>query len=143
MPDVLLQLKVNAPPSRVFKAFATPAGLDSWWTLSSSGDAELGSEWRLYFGPGHVWRARVTRCVPGEAFEWTAETAMDDWIGTRVGVTLTGSDAGTVIDFYHCGWAEPDDHYRISGFCWASYLRLLRRNIEFGEFVPYELRNDV
>lgn len=143
MPDVLLQLKVDAEPARAFEAFATPAGLDSWWTKISAGSAEVGSQWQLYFGPEYDWRARVTKCVPVESFEWTIYSAMEDWIGTRVGAMFTASGDGTIIDFYHRGWAEPGDHYRISCYCWAGYLRLLRRNLDFGEFVPYELRNDV
>lgn len=141
MPDVLLQLKVDAEPSRVFDAFATPAGLDAWWTARSEGSAELGSEWRLYFGPEYDWRALVTKCVPAREFEWTMEIAMDDWIGTRVGATFSGNAEFTIVDFYHKGWAELSDHFRISSYCWASYLRLMKRNIEFGEFVPNEMRD--
>jgi hypothetical protein len=29
---------------------------------------------------------------------------------------------------------------RISCHCWALYLRLLRRHLEFGESVPYDRR---
>jgi hypothetical protein len=34
-------------------------------------------------------------------------------------------------------------HYRTSSFCWAMYLRLLKRYVEHGEVVPYEKRLDV
>jgi hypothetical protein len=30
-----------------------------------------------------------------------------------------------------------------SSYCWAMYLRLLRRNVEAGEVVPYAQRLDV
>ena len=31
-------------------------------------------------------------------------------------------------------------HYRTSAFCWAMYLRLLKKYVETGEVVPYERR---
>jgi hypothetical protein len=29
------------------------------------------------------------------------------------------------------------------GFCWAIYLRIMRRHLEHGDIVPYENRRDV
>jgi hypothetical protein len=48
-----------------------------------------------------------------------------------------------VDHFRHTGWAEPNEHFRISNHCWAMYLRILRRYLEYGEIVPYEQRLDV
>jgi hypothetical protein len=36
-----------------------------------------------------------------------------------------------------------DDEFRRSSYCWAMYLRILRRYLEHGETVPYERRLDV
>lgn len=36
MADITQEFTVNASPERVFQSFATPAGLDSWWTKASS-----------------------------------------------------------------------------------------------------------
>lgn len=146
MADVLHQFVISAEPGVVWNYFATGEGLAKWWTASSSGNAEVGSIWQLFFTPEYDWRARVTQCEPGKAFELTLIEAMDDWIGTQVGVTLTdggGDTPLTVIDFYHRGWAAETDHFRISSFCWATYLRLLKRHIEHGEFTPYGQRDFV
>jgi hypothetical protein len=35
-----------------------------------------------------------------------------------------------------------NEHYRISTFCWAMYLRLMKKAIETGEVVPYAVRLD-
>ena len=43
----------------------------------------------------------------------------------------------------HLGWPEANAHYRTSCHCWALYLRVLRRYLENGESVPYEVRLDV
>ncbi|HMT07959.1 MAG TPA: SRPBCC domain-containing protein [Pyrinomonadaceae bacterium] len=142
MPDVLHQFVINATPEVVWKYFATGEGLAKWWTESSKGAAAVGEVWQLYFMPGYDWRARVTRCEPNAAIEFTILEAMEDWIGTRVGVELRGSEGKTVVDFYHRGWPDNSDHFRISSFCWATYLRLLKRHIEHGEFTPYGQRDD-
>ena len=49
----------------------------------------------------------------------------------------------TQVRFRHVGWPSTNDHYRISCYCWAAYLRILRRYLEHGERVPYEKRLDV
>ncbi|HXW54754.1 MAG TPA: SRPBCC domain-containing protein [Candidatus Cybelea sp.] len=143
MADILQEFTVKASPERVFDMFATPDGLDRWWTQSSSGQAKENAEYRLCFGPGYDWRARVTRCSPGSAFELLMTQAHEDWKGTRVGCQLEpDGTSGTLVRFYHAGWPEQNEHWRVSCYCWAMYLRLLRRNLEHAEFVPYEKRLD-
>ena len=60
----------------------------------------------------------------------------------------TGTSAPPMADstqlrFAHLGWPQVNEHYRVSSFCWAMYLRLLRRHLEAGELVPYERRLEV
>jgi hypothetical protein len=47
------------------------------------------------------------------------------------------------VRFHHTGWPQSNDHYRISCYCWAMYLRLLKRNVERGEVVPFGQRLEV
>jgi uncharacterized protein YndB with AHSA1/START domain len=142
MPDILHDLPIRALPGRVFEAVSTPAGLDRWWTKRSSGEAIEGREFRLYFGPAHDWRARVTRCIAGSELELELVRADPEWTGTRVGFALEPQDARTWLRFRHTGWPEANEHFRISSNCWAMYLRILRRYLEHGEEVPYEDRLD-
>lgn len=140
MPDILHDFPIGVPAPRVFEAVSTPAGLDRWWTARSAGEPRLGSEYQLWFGPEYDWRARVTRCDPAREFELTMTVASPDWIGTRVGVRLEEQPGGTQVHFSHTGWPSADEHFRISSYCWAMYLRILQRALEHGEFVPYDLR---
>ncbi len=144
MADILLEFTVKASPYRVFEAMATPQGLERWWTKSSKGDAGENGEYQLFFRPEYDWRGKVTTYEAGKAFELQITTAHADWLGTRVGFELQseGSDS-TLVRFYHTGWPEPNQHWRVSCYCWAMYLRLMRRYVEHGEFVPYENRLDV
>lgn len=142
MPDILHDLWIDAPPDRVFEAVSTPEGLDRWWTLGASGSPAEGAEYELGFGPGWEWRARVSLLRPGSEMELAILEADDDWTGTVVGFSLEPSERGTKLRFRHAGWREANEHFRVSSYCWATYLRLLRRWIELGETVAYERRDD-
>ena len=63
-------------------------------------------------------------------------------VGVPIQVGPVEKDGVTQVRFHHVGWPEPSEHYRISCFCWAMYLRLLKRYVEKGERVPYEARLD-
>jgi uncharacterized protein YndB with AHSA1/START domain len=141
MLDILHDFPVFASVARVFDAVSTPAGLDRWWTLRSAGLPIEGTNWELDFGPGYLWGAMVTRSEPPKLFELKVEDAVSDWLGTHVRFELTAmGDQHTGVRFAHSGWAEETEHYRISCFCWAMYLRLMKRAVEHGEIVPYEIR---
>jgi uncharacterized protein YndB with AHSA1/START domain len=143
MPDIFHDFPIDAAPSRVFQAVSTPADLDQWWTIRSAGEPRLGAGYELWFGPQYDWRATVARCSPGAEFELELTRADKEWLGTRVGFRLQGDGSTTRVRFYHKGWPDETEHYRVSCYCWAMYLRVLRRYLEHGERVPYERRLDV
>jgi uncharacterized protein YndB with AHSA1/START domain len=143
MPDILQDFPIKASPERVFQAITSPAGLDSWWTQKSVGNPIEGTEYELRFGPEYDWRAKVTRCVKDSEFELQMTRADEDWTGTRLAFRLEDQSGSTIVRFSHVGWPTSNEHYRISCHCWAMYLRVMRRYIEHGEFVPYENRLDV
>lgn len=142
MAEILHQFPIKAPADKVFAGIATPAGLDQWWTKTSSGKPVTGETYQLFFGDGYDWRAVVTKCIPNQEFELQMTDADADWRGAKIGFVLqpTNAKGNTVVEFYHTGWQEKNDHYRISSFCWAMYLRILKRYLEFGEEVLYEKR---
>lgn len=140
MPEILYDFPIQAPPERVFDALVTPAGLDAWWTLESDGIAGMGQRYRFFFGGSYVWAGMVRRYERARVVEWELTEADADWTGTRLSFMLEADGAGTVVHFQHTGWAEANTHFRITGYCWAMYLRLLRRFVEHGERVPYAER---
>jgi uncharacterized protein YndB with AHSA1/START domain len=140
MPDIFYTFPIDAPVNKVFAGIATPEGLDAWWTKTSSGIPQIGEVYTLYFGPEYLWKAIVTKHQHNEVFELELTDAMPIWMGTKVGFTLTAKGSGTETAFYHTGWIGNTEHYRTSGFCWAMYLRILKRWLEHGETVAYEHR---
>jgi len=143
LPGIFHDFPVNAAAEKVFQAVSSSKGLEGWWTKRSSGEPKEGNEYTLWFGPEYDWRAVVSRCVPQKEFELRITEADKDWNETRVGFSMVEKNGVTQLRFHHRGWPEANEHYRVSCFCWAMYLRLLKRYVEFGEFVPYEKRLDV
>lgn len=142
MADILHDFPIRAAPARVFSAVSDPKELDCWWTKRCTGSAIPGREYELWFGPEYDWRAKVSRCTPDSEFELLMTRADHDWTGSKVGFNLQGDNATTRVRFWHTGWPVANDHFRISTFCWAMYLRLLRLYVETGQIIPYETRLD-
>lgn len=141
MPDIFHNFPITAPIQKVFERISTPQGLDTWWTSRSSGTPAPGFEYTLWFGPEYDWRAIVSACIRDEKFELKMTQADNDWIDTRVGFILEKEDDNnTAVRFYHTGWPAMNDHYKTSAFCWAMYLRLLKRFLEHKELVAYDDR---
>ena len=140
MADIVHQLMINAPKADVFAVVATADGLEKWWSEASTGEEQVGAEWTLRFGPEYDWRAVVDQRESDHFFELKMGRSDDDWEGTCVSFQLIESADRTTVRFRHDGWRELNEHFVISNYCWAMYLRLLRRYIELGEVVPYSLR---
>lgn len=143
MPDIFHNFPIKGSANNVFEAISTPRGLDSWWSKTCVAEPARDAEYKFGFGPGYNWRATTSRWSPNSEFELTLTDADDDWSGTRFGFKLKESSGVTEVSFHHLAWPQANEHYRISCFCWAMYLRLLKRYVEFGEVVPYEDRLDV
>ena len=143
MADILHDLPISASVVQVFDAISTPAGFNAWWTLGAQGESRLGADYALFFGSEYDWRARVTRCIRDREFALEVTQATDDWVGTTISFTLEARKDDTWLRFAHTGWGRITEHYRVSSYCWAMYLRILKRYIEYGESVPYERRLDV
>jgi uncharacterized protein YndB with AHSA1/START domain len=143
METIYQAFPIAADCEKVFAAISTPEGIDRWWTAQCAGEPKLGATYRLWFGPEYDWRAVASKLVAPRAFELTMTVADGDWTGSRVGFELAPREPGTWVHFYHAGWPSANEHFRISNHCWAMYLRVLRRNIEHGETVPYETRLSV
>ncbi|MFZ1751812.1 MAG: SRPBCC domain-containing protein [Saprospiraceae bacterium] len=137
MADIFFNFPINAPIDKVYNTVSTPEGLDKWWTKASKGNVAIGETFHFHFEPDYHWTAVVSKHLTNKEFELTMQISDEDWQGSKVGFCLTDKDNITEIQFYHSGWKEDNEHFRISNFCWAMYLRILKRNIEFGEFVDY------
>lgn len=143
MADIYHTFRITESPDKIFNAIGSAEVIRARWALTAAGSPGLGEIYELNFGPGYLWQAEVTVFEPGSRFEWLMIDAQSDWIDTRIGFSLQGDEKGTVVSFYHTGWPEENDHFKSSSYCWAMYLRIFKRHLEYGEFVPYDERLSV
>ena len=141
MPDILHELQIGAPSAAVYEAVSSAEGLSAWWTLRTEGVPVLGQLYTLDFGPEYIWSARVTSCLAPDHIEWEFINAEPDFTGTRLRIELNESTGKTTATLAHTGWKEANAHFRVSSYCWALYLRLLRLYVEEGTIVPYSERS--
>lgn len=132
MPDIFHKFTINTTPARLFEGITTPRGLDQWWTKSSNATPGPGAIYNLNFGPGYNWFAVVTKYQVNRIFEIQMEEADADWLGTKIGFSLSPKGGQIQVEFYHLEWPDNNDHYRFSCYCWAMYLRILKRYLEYG-----------
>jgi uncharacterized protein YndB with AHSA1/START domain len=143
MPDIHFIFPVNARPAKVFAAITTSTGLDVWWTKNSEAEPKPGGMYKLDFGPGWLWSGKLACFEIDKVFELEMISADEDWKGTRVGFNLEWNGKMTMVKFHHTGWPNRNTHFESSSFCWAMYLRIMKRYVEFGELVAYEDRLQV
>ncbi len=142
MPDIHHRLAITAPIDAVFQAISTQEGLNAWWTKDCEGTPTLGAPYRFFFSEQYDWSGSVSAIEAGRMIEWTFLDAEPDWTGTRLRIELTSDGDRTWVAFLHADWSEVSDHFCHTSFCWASYLRLLRRWVEEGFTLPYEERGE-
>lgn len=141
MYQILHALQISAPIEQVFEAITSPSGLNHWWTLECSGVPLENQTYRFVFSKDCIWSGRVTQYSPVQAIEWLMTDAQEDWENTRVGLSLSAEGHKTNVDFYHSGWKSTNKHFRVSSYCWATYLRVLKLYLEKGVETPYEQRD--
>jgi len=141
--NIVHLLQINSSIESVFEIISTPRGMSKWWTSNATGHSELGALLELEFTDDIRWQAQVTQMVAPHEFEITLTRCDPDWTDSIVGFLLSKTTTGVSLRFYHKGWKEASDHYYTSCYCWAMYLRLMKRYLEYGEFVPYNQRLSV
>src|SRR5262245_10000654 len=124
MADIFHIFPIKASANKVFGAISTPQGLNSWWSETCEAVPNKNSTYKFGFGPGYDWTAVASEFEPAHLFELTFTEADADWLQTRIAFRLNEQDGVTEVRFQHLGWPEANDHYEISCFCWAMYLRL-------------------
>lgn len=143
MEDIAFQLSINAEISEVFDCVSRPDCLNQWWTRDCQGIPALDETYTLDFGPGYIWKGKVTIYEPPERFELSIVDAHEDWLSSIVSMDLFSKEGSTSVKFTHKGWKERNEHFNISSYCWPMYFRILKRYLEYGETVPYEQRLEV
>jgi len=82
MPDIAMQLTIEAAPETVYTAISTADGIHGWFTATAAAGEGVGSLHELEFpGVPGAWRLRVTEAEPGKRLVLAGENG--PWTGTE------------------------------------------------------------
>ncbi|MDA1029280.1 MAG: SRPBCC domain-containing protein [Bacteroidetes bacterium] len=142
MADLVFRFPIHAPAAAVFSAVASPEGLAAWWTLSSKGEIKQGAEYSFYFSDEFRWKGVLSEVTSNKRVKWTFTDAEPDWTNTTLSFDLSQEGEWTWLEFRHANWGSESTHFRVSSYCWAMYLRHLKRYVEDGIVVAYDKRDN-
>lgn len=129
MPDILHQIDIDAPRSRVLEGLVTEEGVSSWWTDDCDVLPEVGNVNKLRFDAGKTeMRFRVVE-QRAERVRWECERGPrvpEEWIGTTVAATLEEHDGRTTVKFGHLGWASTEGAFASCNTVWGELLHRLK-----------------
>lgn len=134
-------LVINTSPEQVFKAVSEPEHLNNWWTLKSSGKAELDQEYNLNFTDAYNWYCKVSELKRNTSIHFKMTESDEDWAPTIFGFDLEKIEKGTYLRFSHRNWQQTNDHFKIASFCWAMLMNSLKNYLEKGVVIPFQERN--
>ena len=137
-------ITIKSSAESIFNAITQPEGLDSWWTKKSSGSPKMGTEYRFFFTTGYDWFAKVLLATDKKQIMFKMIDADPDWIDTLLTFTIIKKENDScLLRFDHTEWRSINDHFRRTSYCWALYLRGLKKYLEEGLVTPYGRRTRV
>ena len=142
MQTIYHDFTINVPREKVFETVSFPDKLNNWWTLRCTGKPALNEDYNFYFGEEYNWFAEVSKFDINEEIEYKMTNAMSEWIPTSFGFKLSEVKPNvTYVQFYHTGWKNISQEFRIASYCWANLLRQMKQYLEEGIITPFEKRN--
>lgn len=136
MSDILHELHIQAPASKIYDALATVPGLAGWWTTTTGGESAVGKTIEFHFNKHRV-DMQVAELSPGKRVAWQCTLEGPDWLGTRVTFDLSEDNGRTRLLFGHRAWKEVNDHFAHCTMKWATFLLSLREYVEKGAGRPF------
>ena len=137
MADIEHEIKIDAPPDRVFHAVTTAGGLKSWKTPDVSGTGAIGDDWLFEFPGRPRFSWRVVDSLPARRVEWRCIEGPGESAGTSVAFELAPEgDGGTFLTCRHAGWPGPHGNFRKCNTTWGILLHHLRQFVETDTAAP-------
>ncbi|MEV0641756.1 SRPBCC domain-containing protein [Streptomyces sp. NPDC050619] len=139
MPDIALQIRIEADAETVYRALTTSEGVAGWFTTGAEIGEGVGAVHRLSFpGAPMTWDFRIDQAEAGKRLAQTVVAGPPQWLGTEIAYTLEAHpEGGTMVRLDHTGFAEIDDMFREVTMGWAGMFTRLKEYVETGKPVPY------
>ena len=137
MHDIVHELTIAAETDRVYDAVTTPAGLATWWSTDVTANAD-GTEIEVGFADHSILiRLRVDTLDPPALAHLTCIAGPEEWPGTELAFRIEPANGGgTIVRFWHGGWAYENGALPRCSFRWAMFLDSLRQVLEGGVGSP-------
>jgi uncharacterized protein YndB with AHSA1/START domain len=137
MAEIHHELKLKAPPERVFEALTSAQGLKAWHSPQVEGDGAPGHAWRFTFTGRPTFRWQVTASAAPEHVAWRCVEGPGDSVGTTVSFHLSKADEDrTLVELVHAGWPGTHGNFRKCNTYWGVLLHHLRQYVETGTPCP-------
>ena len=131
---VRLRRRLNAPPQRVFRAWADPEELARWFPVQIEGGLAVGSRSVLAWPDRRVWW-EVTRAEPDSRFAFHRPWLPDESLVTTVQVAISPVGYGTHIELedgpFLLELPSAIDAWAEAIALWSDALAMLRAHLDF------------
>jgi len=126
--------RLNAPPERVFRAWADPEELARWFPERIEGGLAVGARSTLVWPDRRVWWD-VIEAHPSRAFVFRRPWLPDERLITTVRVTIEPAGYGSRLDLADGPFALDQtgaiDAWAGALESWAEALAMLRAHLDF------------
>jgi len=131
---VRLRRRLNAPPQRVFRAWADPEELARWLPMQIEGGLAVGARSVLTWADRRVWW-QVTRAEPPSRFAFRQPWLPDESLVTDVEVAIRPVGYGTRIELddgpFRLDAPGAIDAWAEAIELWSDALAMLRAHLDF------------
>ncbi len=129
MVDILHRMIIDASPGAVYAAVTQQSKLSAWWTRTTSNE-KVGDVACFFFGPKgeHQIKMEITCLTPNEKVTWKCIDG--PWVETgEFEFHISKHERGSVLQFRHSGWAEPNEFYMHCNSKWGFFLVVSLKNL--------------
>lgn len=142
--DITHNLNLNASPEVVYRAVATQAGINGWWSKDCQvGESEGQGSLLKFDKQGTIVEMgfKTLNLVPNKKVVWEATAnANPAWIGTQVITQIRPSENGSEVQFSHAGFEDKwkgEDAFEMTKGGWEHFVASLKSYCETGEGQPW------
>ncbi len=139
MPDIRMEVPLNAAPDKLYNALTSQDEIRLWWTQQADVVPKVGgvSEFRFYNG-GVTLRLETAEMTPNSKVVWKAVSGVPDWPGTSVVWDIVPvENGGTKLLFSHRDFASSEGSLPYTTYNWAWYIISLKKYLETGTGSPH------
>ena len=140
MPEIRHMLLIDSPIERVYQAVTEEEGLAGWWTVQVNAEPEVGSIADFKFGDRYRTVMKIAVLAAPIRVEWDCVEGDEEWVGTRIVISLEKQGDQTLVRFTHGGWREATDFFASCNYNWGYYLASLKAFCETGKGTPFEYK---